>query len=71
MHLVSGLSEDFYPPGSPLRPLRRPWQEPPTFPPTPIISDDVVRLLRRILERLDAIEKRLDRIEKALIAKQP
>ena len=60
---------------SPL-PLRRPeepeerrWPSPtplPTFP-----REDTGKVLKQILDRLDAIEKRLERIEKMLMEKQP
>ena len=60
---------------SPL-PLRRPegpeerrWPSPtplPTFP-----REDAGKVLKQILDRLDAIEKRLERIEKMLGEKQP
>jgi len=60
------LSDEFYPPVYPPRPPERPWREPPTFPPFVAPTDDVARLLRRILDRLDSIERRLDRIERLL-----
>jgi len=34
-------------------------------------AEDAGRLLKQILDRLDAIEKRLERIEKALTERQP
>jgi len=34
-------------------------------------AEDVGRLFKQILDRLDAIEKRLERIEKALTERQP
>jgi predicted RNA binding protein with dsRBD fold (UPF0201 family) len=33
-------------------------------------TEDVGKVLKQILNRLDAIEKRLERIEKTLMAKQ-
>jgi len=44
------------------------WPSPTPLPILP--SEDVGRLLQRILERLDAIEKRLENIEKTLIRQQ-
>jgi hypothetical protein len=34
-------------------------------------AEDVGRVLKQILDRLDAIEKRLERIEKAMMERQP
>jgi len=60
---------------SPL-PLRRPegpeerrWPSPTPLPMLP--TEDVGKMLKQILDRLDAIEKRLERIEKMLMEKQP
>jgi len=60
---------------SPL-PFRRPegseerrWPSPTPLPMVP--REDVDKVLKQILNRLDAIEKRLERIEKMLMAKQP
>ena len=60
---------------SPL-PFRRPegpeerrWPSPTPLPMVP--RKDVDKVLKQILNRLDAIEKRLERIEKMLMAKQP
>ncbi|UCE29704.1 MAG: hypothetical protein JSV85_03020 [Candidatus Bathyarchaeota archaeon] len=48
-------------PSRPERPWERPWP-PPT--PMPIIpTEDVIRVLKQILDRLSQIEKRLERIE--------
>jgi len=56
-----------YPPALPKRPERKEdWRWPS---PTPIPSfptEDVGRMLKQILDRLDAIEKRLENIEKML-----
>lgn len=58
------------------QPFRRPsvseerrWPSPTPLPQIP--AEDVSKLLKEILNRLDAIEKRLERIEKMLIATQP
>ncbi len=60
---------------SPL-PFRRPegpeerrWPSPTPLPRVP--TEDVGKVLKQILNRLDAIEKRLERIEKMLMTKQP
>ena len=60
---------------SPL-PFRRPeeieerrWPSPTPLPIVP--REDRGKVLKQILNRLDAIEKRLERIEKMLTAKQP
>ena len=60
---------------SPL-PLRRPegpeerrWPSPTPLPMLP--TEDVGKMLKQILNRLDDIEKRLERIEKMLMEKQP
>ncbi|MGQ9460485.1 MAG: hypothetical protein ACUVRA_04570 [Candidatus Bathyarchaeaceae archaeon] len=58
-----------YPPPVPGRPEERRWPSP-----TPLLrfpSEDVGKVLKQILERLDAIEKRLERIEKLLAEKSP
>lgn len=61
-----------YPPSFP-RPLKRPeerrWPSPTPLPVVP--AEDIGRILKQILERLDAIEKRLDNIEKLLVQTQP
>jgi len=61
-----------YPPSFP-RPLKRPeerrWPSPTPLPVVP--AEDIGRILKQILERLDAIEKRLDNIEKLLAQTQP
>jgi len=60
---------------SPL-PLRRPegpeerrWPSPTPLPMFP--TEDIGKVLKQILDRLDAIEKRLERIEKTLMEKKP
>jgi hypothetical protein len=60
---------------SPLPPRRlegseeRRWPSPTPLPMLP--AEDIGRILKQILDRLDAIEKRLERIEKVLMEKQP
>ena len=49
-------------------PEERRWPSPTPLPMVP--TEDVGKLLKQILDRLDAIEKRLERIEKMLMAKQ-
>lgn len=60
-----------YPPSFP-RPLKRPegrrWPSPTPLPALP--AEDIGKILKQILERLDAIEKRLDNIEKLLAKTQ-
>ena len=58
------------------QPFRRPgvpeerrWPSPTPLPQIP--AEDVSKLLKEIINRLDAIEKRLERIEKMLMATQP
>jgi len=53
----------------PERPEEGRWPSPTPLPTVP--AEDVGRLLKQILDRLDAIEKRLERIEKALTERQP
>jgi hypothetical protein len=58
----------FYPPPVPGRPEERRWPSPT---PLPIIPpEDIGKVLKQILDRLDAIEKRLERIEKLLAEKR-
>ncbi len=62
----------FQPP--PLLPIRPgvPEERWPSPTPLPVVStEDTGRLLKQILERLDAIEKRLGRIEKILTQRPP
>ncbi len=57
---------------APIGPNRREdwrWPSPTPLPPTP--TEDVGKILKQILDRLDAIEQRLGKIEKALVEKQP
>ena len=59
------------PPLPPIRPgvPEERWPSPTPLPVVP--TEDTGRLLKQILERLDAIEKRLDRIEKILTQRPP
>jgi hypothetical protein len=61
-----------YPPRIP-RPLKRPeeqrWPSPTPLPAAP--AEDMGKILKMILDRLDAIEKRLDNIEKLLAQTRP
>jgi len=56
-------------PRRPERPEEWRWPSPTPLPTAP--TEDVSRVLKQILDRLDAIEKRLERIEKALTERQP
>lgn len=56
-------------PGRPERPGERRWPSPTPVPLAP--TEDVGKVLKQILDRLDAIEKRLEKIEKILTARQP
>jgi len=55
------------------RPLKRPeeqqWPFPTPIPTAP--SEDIGKILKEILDRLDAIEKRLGNIEKLIAQTQP
>lgn len=51
-------------PRRPERPEERRWPSPTPLPVVP--AEDVGKVLKQILNRLDAIEKRLERIEKLL-----
>ena len=55
-------------PGLPERPEERRWPSPTPMPVIP--TEDTNRILKQILDRLDAIEKRLERIEKTLTGRQ-
>jgi len=61
-----------YPPHVP-RPFKRPeerrWPSP--TPLSAIPGEEIGKILKQILERLDAIEKRLDNIEKLLAQMRP
>ena len=65
--------EAAYHPPLPPRPLDRPeeWRWPSPTPLPVVPTEDVGRVLKQILNRLEAIEKRLERIEKLLVGKQP
>ena len=56
-------------PRRPERPEEWRWPPPTPLPATPF--EDVGRLLKQIVDRLDSIEKRLGNIEKMLMEKQP
>jgi len=56
-------------PRRPERPEEWRWPSPTPLPSVP--AEDLGRVLKQILDRLDAIEKRLERIEKALTERQP
>ena len=68
-----GKKKAVYPsPISPRRPgmpEERRWPSPTPLPIVP--AEDVSRVLKQILDRLDAIEKRLDNIEKLLMKAKP
>jgi len=57
------------PPRWPEKPEERRWPSPTPMPIVP--AEDIGRMLKQILDRLNAIEKRLERIEKLLMGKQP
>ena len=57
------------PPRRPERPEERRWPSPTPLPTVP--TEDVGKVLKQILNRLEAIEKRLERIEKMLMEKRP
>ncbi len=56
-------------PRRPEMPEERRWPSPIPMPVVP--TEDTNRVLKQILDRLDAIEKRLERIEKLLTGRQP
>lgn len=56
-------------PRGPGRPEERRWPSPTPMPLVP--TEDTNRILKQILDRLDAVEKRLDKIEKLLTGRQP
>lgn len=58
------------PPMTPRRPERSEWRWPSPTPLPAVPPDDVGKILKQILERLDAIEKRLEQIEKALMERK-
>jgi len=56
-------------PRGPERPEeRRRWPSPTSLPSVP--AEDIGRILKQVLDRLDAIEKRLENIEKLLTEKR-
>jgi hypothetical protein len=57
-----------FPSRRPERPEERRWPSPTPLPAVP--TEDVGKVLRQIMNRLDAIEKRLERIEKMLMAEK-
>jgi len=62
-----GKKRALYPPPLPRRPEspeERRWPSPTPLPVVP--REDVGKVLKQILDRLDAIEKRLERMEKLL-----
>jgi len=73
MSETSGEESAAYPPPllrrRPERPEERRWPSPTPVPLVP--TEDVGKVLKQILDRLDAIEKRLAKIEKILTEKQP
>ena len=61
-----------YRPSLPERPERPEEQRWPSPIPTPVVpTEDTNRILKQILDRLDAIEKGLERIEKLLTGRHP
>jgi len=56
-------------PRRPERPEERRWPSPTPLPFTQ--PEDVSRLLKQILDKIDAIEKRLGNIEKMFVERQP
>lgn len=74
MNRKKGEEQAAYPPPVPAprrpeRPEEWRWPSPTPLPTAP--PEDMGRVLKQILDRLDAIEKRLERIEKALTERQP
>ena len=68
MSETSGEETGAYPPPllprPPKRPEERRWPSPTPVPLVP--TEDAGKVLKQILDRLDAIEKRLEKIEKIL-----
>jgi len=58
------------PPVPPERPSRPPMPPILPYPAAPLLEEDIRRILREIINRLDSIENRLDRIEKILLGKK-
>jgi len=74
MNLKKAEKEATYPPSLPPprwpeTPEERRWPSPTPMPIVP--AEDIGKVLKQILDRLNAIEKRLERIEKHLVGKQP
>lgn len=73
MSETSGEESAAYPPPllprRPERPQERRWPSPTPVPLVP--AEDAGKVLKQILDRLDAIEKRLEKIEKILAERQP
>lgn len=71
--LEKGRKKATYPspilPRRPGMPEERRWPSPTPLPIVP--TEDVNRVLKQILDRLDAIEKRLENIEKLLMKTEP
>ncbi|MGD8506471.1 MAG: hypothetical protein PVF15_07395 [Candidatus Bathyarchaeota archaeon] len=69
----SGEDNAAYPPPilprRPERPEERRWPSPTPMPLVP--TEDVGKVLKQILGRLDSIEKRLGKIEKLLVERRP
>jgi len=70
---TSGEENAAYPPPLlPRRPERPQGQRWPSPTPMPLVpADDAGKVLKQILDRLDAIEKRLEKIENILTKRQP
>jgi len=72
MRQREGEKRAIYPPPIPRRPERPEEREWPSPTPLPVVpTEDVGKVLKQILDRLDAIEKRLERIEKLLAERGP
>ncbi|KPV64103.1 MAG: hypothetical protein AOA66_0417 [Candidatus Bathyarchaeota archaeon BA2] len=71
MRKIEGEKRALYPPPVPRRPERPEEGRWPLPTPLPIVPpQDIGKVLKQILNRLDAIEKRLERIEKLLAEKR-
>lgn len=71
MDKTEGKKKAFYPPPTPRRPdmpEERRWPSPTPLPVVP--PEDVGKVLKQILDRLDTIEKRLEKIEKLLAGRK-
>lgn len=58
------------PPTPPERPLRPPLPPSWPYPVAPLPEEDIRRVLKDVLKRLDSIDMRLDRIEKLLLGRK-